>query len=147
MKFTSEDLIKAMGLKVGDRVETVMGTIKATFEVRKDFTLLRLDNIPIHNARTGYELWDILGLEYKILPAPKRVGDLKCGTDIACSECPLKMITNHSCYSGKTLNEILNNVSEGSKSYNTFDQEIYDILKARLDRVVFERQDNMEVKE
>lgn len=133
MKFTSEDLMKAMGLKVGDRVEVEQGTIKATFEVCKDFTLLRLDN-----TLTGYELRDILDLDYKILPAPKRVGDLKCGymgeNRVECP-CPLKSICETILFNSPMK---LYDILEKFKGNKNFDQEVYYLLKDRLDKKVEE---------
>ena len=69
MKFTSEDLMKAMGLQVGDRVKVYDKGIIATFDVTNDYGLFRLDNVDIPNARTGYELHHIFGLDFEILPS------------------------------------------------------------------------------
>ena len=134
MKFTSEDLMEAMGLQVGDRVEVEDKGLKGTFDVTKDYGLFRLDHVPIHNARIGYELYDILGLEYKILPRPKRVGDLKCG-ECSCTTCQLRGIgcMNISINAKNTLYEILDKYFEEYP-----DQEIYDLLKVRLDKEVKE---------
>ena len=134
MKFTSEDLMKAMGLKVGDRVKVNDKGLMATFEVTNNYGLFRLDNVEIRNARTGYELYDIFGLDFEILPKPKKVGELKCG-EFKCNECPLRTIR---CGKDETdigdfsLYYILESVLLGVE----FDQEIYDLLKARLDKEV-----------
>jgi hypothetical protein len=76
MKFTSEDLMKAMGLQAGDRIRVCDKAISATFEVTNDYGLFRLDHVDIPNARTGYELHHIFGLDFEILPRPKRVEDI-----------------------------------------------------------------------
>lgn len=134
MKFTSEDLMKAMGLKVGDRVKVNMETNTATFEVRDDFTLLRLDYKFITNARKSYSLLNLLETNYEILPQPKRVGDLKC--DGKCSCCPIRVVCNVLAHSDMdcTLYERLEKYTDVFKFY--LDKEIYDLLKARLDKEV-----------
>ena len=126
MKFTSKDLMKAMGLKVGDRVKTKDNFI---FEiVKNNFYILKGINIP---ENRGLEF--LIDLEVDILPRPKRIGDLKC-KDFECSSCPIRTICiNNSLGSEQdTLFETL----EAYKKKDYLDQEIYDILKARLDKEV-----------
>lgn len=139
MKFTSEDLMKAMGLKVGDRVKVNMEPNTATFEVRDDFTLLRLDYKFITNARKSYSLLNLLWTDYEILPQPKCIGDLKCTHYIHdCFRCPIRSICSGSV--GELNNEsTLYQHLESYKDTNVyFDQEIYEILKTRLDKGVKE---------
>ena len=85
--------------------------------------------------------YKLVNKDIEILPAPKRVGDLKCGEDIIiCENCPLKALAGCSWYGCGmfgllTLYEIL------EKVYNDWlnkDQEIYDLLKARLDKEIKE---------
>lgn len=124
MKFTSEDLMKAMGLQVGDKV-------KYHNEV---FTIVEiLNNIGFKNDIVCYNIDILLNKDFEILPRPKRVGDLKCG-DLDCTYCPMKCL-NCLDYIDKpeTIYERLERWFEHYK-----DQEIYDLLKARLDKVVEE---------
>lgn len=137
MKFTSEDLMKAMGLSIGDKV-------KVTFkdDTIEEYEIIKYDNgnIILHDDFHGYDdhVGYLLDNEIEILPRPKRVGDLKCGSFYGCDYgCPLCWICCH--YDSKmrkdhnddtTLYEVLQNFS-----FND-DQEIHDLLKARLDKEV-----------
>ena len=128
MKFTSEDLMKAMGLQVGDRVK--LGD--CILEINKDFT--------VTNITTQFPFLTLnvlIGIDYEILPRPKRVGDLMCDEEdkITCIDCPIKSICSL-CDLGcrNTLYEFLEDYKNHHKE--SFDQEIYDLLKARLDKVV-----------
>lgn len=129
MKFTSEDLIKAMGLSVGDKV-------KVTFkdDTIEEYEIIKYDNgnIILHDDFHGYDdhIGYLLDQEIEILPRPKRVGDLKCGTD--CQKCPLRAI-NCKGTTDKTLFFLL---SMWKNDEDFFDQEIHDLLKARLDKEV-----------
>lgn len=127
MKFTSEDLMKAMGLQVGDK-------IKFYNEV---FTIVEIpNNIGIENDTGLYNIDILLNKDFEILPRPKRVGDLICDCQ-SCANCPLRMIDCFdefgNDFSNMTLYEILNFKNEDNN-----DQEIYNLLKARLDKVVSE---------
>lgn len=138
MKFTSEDLMKAMGLSVGDRV-------KIEYIVPKDFATLEKTKIYVEyevvyneiektlclENDTDIEFFScIVGLNFEILPKPKRVGDLKCGDN--CDSCHIRAICNGGW--DTTLYKIL----EYWKECDNFDQEIYDLLIARLDKEVVE---------
>jgi hypothetical protein len=129
MKFTSEDLMKAMGLQVGDYVR-----IK-TKELEK-YTFLVDDEDGLMLVYEGYEypIVYLVDHEYEILPRPKRVGDLQC-VEYECAKCPLRTIRcDKNDDIGNSLYYILENVLVGAD----FDQEIYDLLKARLDKEVEE---------
>ena len=65
MKFTSEDLMKAMGLQVGDR-------IKFYNEV---LTIVEIpNNIGIENDTGLYNIDILLNKDFEILPRPKKLG-------------------------------------------------------------------------
>lgn len=135
MKFTSEDLMKAMGLKVGDRIRCnkLLGTV---------FEVIKMDNgsIALDGLQTEWHsIHELIDKDFEILPAPKRVGDLKC-KEFECSSCPIRALIN--CNKADNNNQILfDNLAEWNSSYTSFDQEIYDILKARLDKEVEENVD------
>ena len=77
-------------------------------------------------------------LDFEILPRPKRVGELKCG-ELECQECPLRTIRcdkDDIDIKDCSLYYILESVLVGAE----FDQEIYDLLKARLDKEVEENE-------
>lgn len=130
MKFTSEDLMKAMGLAVGDK-------IKFYNEV---FTII--ENIPnyigIENDTALYNIDILLNKEIDILPKPKRVGDLKCTDEIECKYCPLRM-ADCTCTKNSILYKLLEEIKGIALSGDYFDQEIYNLLKARLDREVTDK--------
>ena len=139
-RFTSEDLMKAMGLQVGDRVKITMefygGRIKTgIYEIDKYTHLKCLPN------QTKDDLTEIGGMgivillrenvDYEILPRPKRVGDLKCDTIGGCDHCPLSILVG--CYAIE-LDTLYSNLKQLCDIHN--DQEIYNLLKARLDKEV-----------
>lgn len=136
MKFTSEDLMKAMGLQVGDRVKVVIcdnDDKNTIFEITKNETCGGLTLVDI-NEGFFTDLEFLLDQDFEILPRPKRVGDLKCSDDdtLNCSKCPLFVLCHASrMYDNKRLYDVLDNWFKSSN-----DQEIYDLLKARLDKEV-----------
>lgn len=123
MKFTSKQLIEAMGLKEEDVIlcQDKEYIIKENELVSKD----ERDGI-------GWEI--ILGIDYlldkdfEIVKPKKKVGEQFCGA-IYCNKCPLVRccIETEQC----TLYE---NLEGWNKEYN--DKKIYDILKSRLDKEV-----------
>lgn len=121
MKFTSEDLMKAK---------------KALAEIIR----YNLEETYDNGVEIGYEnpLQDECYLISKaleelerLLPRPKRVGDLKCD-DFECTDCPLKYICCLCDWDFKTNNNLYNIL----ELFNCDDQEIYDLLKVRLDKEV-----------
>lgn len=124
MKFTSEQLANAMGLKVGDRID--IKDLKDKHHICK----LKADYMLCDNNGDFVDLKYIVNHEIEILPPiKKKVGDLIC-KDTICRDCPLCIIhcanmTNESLYDNfeYTFEDI-------------DDKEIYDILKARLDKEI-----------
>lgn len=127
MKFTSEDLAKAMGLKIGDRIKLENGEIA---EVIEDYDLWFESS-----ELKRYGLYTISGQNFEILPPKnikKKVGDLICCNGIYCADCPL-----HIMHCEEMRDESLyDNLEYIFEDIN--DKEIYDILKARLDKEVKE---------
>ena len=132
MKFTSEDLMKAMGLQVGDRIKISVANNEFIYEIR-----LNAENKPYllneQNLINCGDVHSLIDLDIEILPRPKRVGDMKC-KDFECAKCHLRCLPhcNQMSNAKKTLFNILNDWNK----YDTFDQEIHDLIKARLDKVV-----------
>lgn len=135
MKFTSEDLMKAMGLQVGDRVK--IDTFDySDFEVREAYDMCNKEIVLVDDNEEMFGLTIAFGYEYEILP--KRVGELKC-KNYKCAECPLRFSKCTDCDiayqydDNATLYEIL-------EAINVYlpDQEIYNLLKARLNKEVEE---------
>ena len=139
MKFTSEDLMKAMGLQVGDRIR--VGNDILTVQMEKDVPVLKpkyksIECISLENINY-LSLGFLVERDYEILQRPKRVGNLKC-RDVCedCNKCPLRIICSD-------YFDELNNFYQVLEQYKVsagdlFDQEIYDLLKARLDKEVVE---------
>lgn len=124
MIYTSEDLMKAMGLNVGDK-------IKFYNEV---FTIVEIpNNIGIENDTGLYNIDILLNKDFEILPKPKRVGDMKCGDFKDCNKCPLVLCCD--LIDGFSTEDTFD---ESLETLIIRDQEIYDLLKARLDKVVSE---------
>lgn len=129
MKFTSEDLMKAMGLQVGDKF-IVNENEKPSYEVIKEQNIHKFKSI---HLGTTYPLSYLINMTYEILPKPKRFGDLKCEeVDFNCNECPIRAI----CLLNKKSDE--RTLYAELELWNEYakDQEIYDLLKARLDKEV-----------
>ena len=114
-------LAKALGLKVGDKIKYG----EANFILNQNYVL--------HNEEKGYDvsMLDLIDDDFEILPPKKKVGELKC-CDFTCDNCPLRII-DCSSVASKKIYDIL---EDFNKAYN--DQEIYDIIKKRLDKEVEE---------
>lgn len=125
---TSKEFMEWLGLKVGDRVKMPFGMDEAVCKLNGNYQLCFED---VDNYLT---LENLLNKEFEILPAPKRVGDLKC-KDFECSSCPIRALIN--CNKADNQNQSLfDNLAEWTNKYTSFDQEIYDLLMARLDKEV-----------
>lgn len=122
MIFTSKDLAKAMGLKVGNKVKSIYGDIGVvTKDYKVDFNFCKLT------------LSSFVDEEFEILQPKKRVGDLICeevGVTIGCTKCPLRAIY---C-KGIDADSLYDNLEKTFEGLN--DDELYDILKNRLDKEV-----------
>lgn len=129
MKFTSEDLMKAMGLSVGDRVK--INDYEHIFEVVKEERGITLQHI---EQRYYSNIANLIDQDFEILPRPKLVGDLECNHD--CGNCPLRILPSCKGCGIKTLYKILEAYKMISKDEDFFDKEIYDLLKSRLDKEV-----------
>jgi hypothetical protein len=133
MKFTSEDLMKAMGLQIGDKVRvngeqlmTVASNDCGEIKLIEDYIKIIL---PIEH---------LLNRNIEILPKPKRVGDTLC-KDTECEKCPLRMVQGcENVLSKFTLYRSLEEIKDYNENHDSFDQEIHDLLKARLDKEVNE---------
>ena len=138
MKFTSEDLMKAMGLSVGDRVRVKYETLDdqqvyETYEIKQCENRIYLENDDYQECMEF-----LVDTDYEILPRPKRVGELTCNS-LECSNCPLKMlcrISEVSHFYKCNLYEALDDLLKNDVQPDIFDQEIHDLLKARLDKEV-----------
>lgn len=131
MKLTSKDLMKIMGLQVGDRIKVEFEfTDEELFEVSESI-LKTIYLKSINNSYIEAVISDLVDRDFEILQKPKRVGDLECSGD--CENCPLMAVCSwNSDFQGKNLYEVLN--YELTTVHD--DQEIYDLLKARLDKEV-----------
>jgi hypothetical protein len=133
MKFTSEDLLKAMGLKIGDVIKTSVGDI---FEIVKDdFIYLYLKND--EGRATDWQSSYLINLEFEIITPKKKIGDMKCD-EMLCRKCPLKAIDCDA--RGKTLYEALEIYRKHLNNYNgslePFEKTIIASIKAELDKEV-----------
>jgi hypothetical protein len=135
MKFTSEDLMKAMGLQVGNRVKVFNDILEVQIKDNEAMLVPITDtfteSVGVKNVKF-IAIGFLVDKEYKILPRQKRVGELKCEDFNDCNKCPLQFVCNlYDCP-----------FSEDNSLYNilikmdVFDQEIYDLIKARLDKEV-----------
>ena len=131
MKLTSEDLMKAMGLQVGDRIR---------INDKPDNYIVELNEcgIPcVKDEHLGirFEMTYLIDRKVEILPRPKRVGQLTCREIKDCRTCPLWWI----CFIKiKAKDEMETSLYEMLESFVVTDQEIHDLLKTRLDKEVEE---------
>lgn len=132
MEFTSKDLVKAMRLTVGDK-------IKVSFEFTDEEIFEITESVQgaiylqaINDFYSQADLGDLIDKKFEIIQRPKKIGELKCD-ELTCEKCPLRTIncSNVSTSVEKTLYQILENFLP---VYH--DQEMYDLLKARLDKEV-----------
>ena len=137
MKFTNKDLMKSTGLTIGDKVKFVFEEKIFIGKVGfyDDYLSIIMED-EYNEIKALFHLIFIINneSEFEILPKPKRVGDLKCKED--CDNCPLKVVCAIGIYNDDwSYYDIL----EDSK-IKSRDQEIYDLLKARLDKEVKENE-------
>ena len=135
MKFTSEDLMKAMGLQVGDTIKYDTDIWQLMYDENHKIYMFVL----LRDSSQCFAPTYLVDQDFEILPRPKRVGELTCDEQgiISCNNCPIKSIcslTDLGCR--QTLYEFLEDYKNNHKE--SFDQEIYDLLKARLDKEVNE---------
>ena len=139
MRKTHKDLLEWLGLKVGDVIRFNDSPNKWTV-ANEEYIALdpKVDRYIYGN---GAKLVDelptesLIEMEFNILPKPERVGDLICTTQIKCNKCPLKILCD-SDYIDIMYVDTLYNILELFKKNENFDQEIYNFLKARLDKEV-----------
>ena len=122
-KFTNEDLIK---------------TKKALVEIIRYNTEEIYDN----GVEIGYEnplqdecysISKALEELERLLPKPKKVGDLMC-KEQECRTCPIRFICRENRHINNTLYFNLELYKKDQSIH--YDQRIYDLLKARLDKEV-----------
>ena len=135
MKFTSEDLMKYMGLQVGDRIKVKFDVCSPYYQDTTNTICEIVKNISghiliINENHQALFIHNLVDIDFEILPRPKRVGELKCN-DISCTQCPLKCM----CM-GNFGTNLYDNLEHYKDEQEIFDQEIYDLLKTRLDKVV-----------
>lgn len=138
MKFTSENLMEAMGLSIGDRVKVKLGIGLDFFNDSKNYVVEIFKDttgiIMIKNDKNqSIFLTSLIGYDFEILPRPKRVGDLKCD-DFECCDCPIGFLCDYKI--PKYAENKEPTLYQMFEYYNVTDQEIHDLLKARLDKVV-----------
>lgn len=129
MKFTSKDLMNAMSLKKGDTISiTATGLLFSEDIVCK---VCSDDNNSawLETKDSKISLDSLIGMEFKVLP--KTVGNTAC-KDVHCHECPLRMLTCDGVDPDMTLYQCLEYIKEDIGEL--LDQEIYDLVKARLDK-------------
>lgn len=128
-KFSSEDLLKAIGLQVGDRIRISNKIFEIYISPQNE---LRCCNI--NNPNNHFYFKNLIDKEFEILPKVKHVGDLKCKQEIDCSHCPLRVV----CLDADDGNDYEETLFENLELFSIKEQdlEIYRLLKTRLDKEV-----------
>ena len=136
LKYTSEMLMKDMGLNVGDRIKAPNGVIyEVVSEVIDSANVIGLINKGKYEDNYFPLKMLVCDEEFEILPRPKRVGELKCSEFDSCRTCPLQWL----CFTKiDEKDDLQTSLYEMLESFKVKDQEIYDLLKARLDKEVEE---------
>ena len=133
MKFTNEMLMQAMGLAVGDRVKIKTETKNHDYKVMEGVQIPYLQAMD-SKSNPIIPIVCLIDQEIEILPKTKKIGELKCEEFNNCNDCPLQFICNlYNCPFGEE-NSLYNILTE----IDVYDQEIHDLLKARLDKEVVE---------
>lgn len=137
MKFTSEDLMKSMGLAVGNKVKVkTYDNFEETFETYE--VMQKAGDTYLQSIDCGFidSFAYLIDQDFEILPRPKRVGDLKC--DGKCPLCPCIYVCNEEVNAvDKTLYEVLEKgIATYTKIPKKLNGDIYNVIKARLDKEV-----------
>lgn len=122
MQLTRKVLIEALGLKPGDKITAKNWRKICT--ISDEYYLLSNDG-------WKYSPYILMDVEFEIVQPKKKIGDLIC-IDVGCKKCPLCAIQ---CKGG-TRGTLYNTLEETFDDIK--DDEIYKILKARLDMEVEE---------
>lgn len=128
---TSKDLMEWLGLQVGDRIR---------INDKPDNYIVELNECGIPCVKDKYtkirfEMTYLINRKIEILPRPKKVGQLTCREIKDCRTCPLWWI----CFIKiQAKDEMKTSLYEMLESFVVTDQEIHDLLKARLDKEVVE---------
>lgn len=128
MKFTSGDLLRVLGLKVGDVIKTSVGDIFEIVEV--NFIYLYLKNA--EGRAIAWQSNYLIDLEFEILPPVKKVGDMRCKDFEVCKECPLRFINCRNS-DNQVLFDIFKDLKE---NLCLVDEEIEAIIEKRLNKEV-----------
>lgn len=145
MKFTEKDLLKAMGLEVGDLIRIKWDFGNSGFRycvITKDFAFQNIQ------TETKESISMMVGnCEYEKIKQPGTYGNLKCTTHIDCEICPLRMINcdlfidlKAPSYNSK-LKNIWKNIKESIKirEYEE-DKDINRIIEQRLDQYIVDEE-------
>ena len=117
MKYTSKELATLLGIKIGGKIKLSNGLVA---DITEDYQL------DFHPWKLGPAI--LVDKEFEILPQKKKLGEKLC-EEIGCDDCPLLRLNCPMQVVESSLYEILKDWYEINK-----DKEIYDILKARLDK-------------
>lgn len=140
MKFTSEDLMKMIGLQIGDRVKIkfeVSNIIDENITTEERIVNIVSDNnwgVGLEHDGVVVPIERLLNKHFEILPKIKKIGDLRCNDFFVCFDCPLRFLCEcgFSIEPAMTLSENLEKIGNFEKK----DLEIYDLLLTRLDKEV-----------
>ncbi len=131
MKFTSEDLMKSLGLKIGSRFKHNDKIFEVYLSSENE---IRCYNI--NNSNNHFYLRKLIDADIEILPPVNYVGELIC-RNFSCKKCDLKILCNTGMDNKCSCDDTLYKILEESEIKDC-DEEIYNLLKARLDKEVIE---------
>lgn len=118
MRFTRKELAQAMGLKPGDKIRVW----KTIFTINDEYSFISDNGYPASPAI-------FIDEEFEIVQAKKNVGEKLC-MDFDCNKCPLFVINCDNSINSSLYEKLEQTFADVN------DDELYNILKARLDKEV-----------
>ncbi|MBR6515853.1 MAG: hypothetical protein IKT40_03240 [Bacilli bacterium] len=140
MKFTNEDLLKAMGLEVGDLIKIKWDFGNSNFRyyrITKDFAFQNIQ------TETKEHISVMVGnCEYEKIKHSGTYGNARCQIQIDCRNCPLKFFTHEESNNrGLRIKEVWNKLTQYwapdfiMKS-NGFTKEMQKNVEQKLDQYI-----------
>lgn len=124
MKFTSEDLAKSMGVKVGDIIKVNWSKGNKIYKITEYYELRDQEDFYIR-------LTEIINQDYEILTPKKKLGEKLC-MNFDCNKCPLFVINCDNSINSSLYEKLEQTFADVN------DDELYNFLKSRLDKEIEE---------
>lgn len=124
---TKQEVMDLFGVNFGDEV-----VVTRDYDGKRIHYIVNEDGGLDAGKHITFELTILVGCDYEVVKPAKKLGDMRCISEILCGDCPLKPISCGSICT--TPYEVLNNLND---RYG-LPQGIYNAYKAELDKEVSE---------